>query len=144
MLREVTYSNWTRDSSRQMFRRLKSSIFEDMPKPTLRLSTNFLSQTRTNLLLYPLFVVVCRQLDICWKKFTHRPPGKYFFWSWDPKKGDVGWKNDSKQLLLSCCYTNFCSFAHKSQLLTQVFGHKIAICGQTNKNEYSSTRAKVA
>ena len=61
-------------------------FFDNTAKPTPHLSTNFLSRTRNALLPYPLFVVVCRQIDICRTNFTHRPPVKYSFRIWDSKK----------------------------------------------------------
>ena len=82
--REVVKKHFTHRD--KMFRRMKLAIFDDTPKPTPPLSTNFSSQTRNILLPYPLFFVVCRQIDICRKHFTHRPPAKSFFWIWDPKK----------------------------------------------------------
>ena len=126
-----------------MFRRMKSTFFDDMPKPTLRLSTSFLSQTRNILLPYPFFCRLPTNRHLS-KTYPTPAPGKILFLELRSEKRDVGQKNNSKQLLFSCYYTNFCSFAHKSQLLTRVFGREIAICGQTNKNEYSSTSAKVA
>ena len=78
-------------------------------------------------------------------KTFHTPaPKKILFWDLRPRKRHVGWKNNSKQFLRRCCYTNFCLFACKSQLCTWVVGHKILICGQTNKNKDSSTSAKIA
>ena len=56
----------------------------------------------------------------------------------------VGWKKKSKHFFFRYCYTNFRPFARKSRLCTRVVGHKILICGQTNKNEYSSTGANIA
>ena len=127
-----------------MFRRMKLRIFDATPKRRPRLSTNFLSRTRNALLPYPLFVFVCQQIDICRKKIHTPAPGKKLFLDLRPEKRHIGWKNNSKLFLLRCCYTYFRPFAHKSRLHTRVVGHKIVICGQTNKNEYSSTRAKIA
>ena len=127
-----------------MIGRVKSHIFYDTSKWTPHLSTNFLSQTRNALLPYPLFVVVCRQIDICQKKIHTPAPEKVLFLDLRPNKRHVGWKNNSKHFLFRCCYTNFCPFARKSQLCTRIVGRKIVICGQTNKNEYSSASAKIA
>ena len=78
-------------------------------------------------------------------KTFHAPaPEKIFFLVLRPRKRHIGWKNNSKQLLRRCCYTNFRLFARKSQLCTRIVGRKIVICGQTNKNEYSSASAKIA
>ena len=118
-----------------MIGRVKSRIFDDTSKWTPCLYTNFSSQTRIVLLPHPLFFVVCQQIDICRKHFTHRLPRKYFFLDLRPRKRHVGWKNNFKQFLPWCCYTNFCSFARKSKLRIRVVGHKILICGQTNTNE---------
>ena len=75
----------------------------------------------------------------------HTPaPGKKLVLDLRPENRHIPWKNNSKQFLLRCCYTYFRPFAHKSRLHTRVVGHKIVICGQTNENEYSSTRAKIA
>ena len=40
----------------------------------ISMSFHFLSWTINVLLPYPLFFVVCQQIDICWKNFTHRSP----------------------------------------------------------------------
>ena len=71
-------------------------------------------------------------------------PRKYFFFGFETQKETRRLENNSKQYLLWCCYTNFHSFARKTQLRTRVVGHKFVIRGQTNKNEDSSTRAKIA
>ena len=47
----------------------KMVIF-DTAKPNPRLLANFSSRTRNVLLPYPLFFVVCRQIDICRKFHT--------------------------------------------------------------------------
>jgi len=119
------YFSWTRDSSRQMFRRMKLRMFDNTAKLTPRLSTNFLSRTRNVLLPYPFFFVVCRQNYICRTNFTHRPPVKYVFLDLRPEKEHVGWKNNSKQVLPWCCYTHFCSFARKS--LWNIFSTHICL-----------------
>ena len=93
---------------------MKSAFFDDMPKPTLRLSTSFLSQTRNILLPYPFFCRLPTNRHL--SKTFHTPaPGKILFLDLRPKKRHAGWKNNSKQLLCRCCYANFCSFGHKSR-----------------------------
>ena len=49
--------------------------FDDTAKPKPCLTTNFLSRTRNVLLPYPIFFVVCRQIDIC-QKNSHTGPRK--------------------------------------------------------------------
>ena len=110
----VPFSLYLWDSSRQMFCRMKLRIFDATPKRTLGLSTNFSRQTRNFMCPALHFFVVCQQIDICRKHFTHRLPRKYFFLDLRPRKRHVGWKNNFKQFLPWCCYTNFCSFARKS------------------------------
>ena len=126
-----------------MIGRVKSRIFDDTSKWTPRLSTNFWSPTRIVLLSHPLFFVVCNKLTFV-ENISHTGPQENTFLDLRPKKRHVGWKNNSKQFLFRCCYVNFRSFARKSQLCTWVVGHKILICGQTNKNEYGTTRAQIA
>ena len=108
-------------------------------------SPTFLAEQETFYYSTLYLLLFADKLTFVKKKFTHRPPRKYFFFlDLRPNKRHVGWKNNSKHIFFRCCYTFFRPFARKSQLCTRVVGHKILICGQTNKNEYSSASAKIA
>ena len=101
-----------------------------------------------NLLGHPYFGWPCKICDLFrLASFTENDtpaPGKKLFLDLRPEKRHEGWKNNSKHFLIRCCYTYFRPFARKSRLCTRVVGRKIVICGQTNKNEYSSASAKIA
>ena len=126
-----------------MFRRMKLRIFDATTKRSLGLSTNFSRQTR-NFRCPALYFLSFADKLTFFERNSHTRPQENTFLDLRPKKRPIGWEKNSKQFLLRCCYTNFHPFARKSQLRTPVFEHKIVICGSTNKNEYSRTRAKIA
>ena len=110
-------------------------------------STSFHQLFEPNKKRFIALPFICCRLPTNWhlSKKNHTPaPEKVFFLDLRPNKRHVGWKNNSKHFLFRCCYINLCPFARKSQLCTRIVGRKIVICGQTNKNEYSSASAKIA
>ena len=71
-------------------------------------------------------------------------PGKTLFLDLKVGKRHIGPKNNSKQLLFYWCYTHFCSFAQKSRFKGGGSGVKMTVFSETERNEYSTTGAKVA
>ena len=74
---------------------------------------------KKNLLGPPYFYTAFKICDLFrLASFTENDtpaPGKKLFLDLRPEKRHEGWKNNSKQFLLRCCYTHFCSFGRKSR-----------------------------
>ena len=73
-----------------------------------------------------------------------RSPGKTLFLDLKVGKRHIGPKNNSEQLLRPWCYTHFVPFAHKSRFKGGGLGVKMTVFSETERNEYSTTGAKVA